>query len=152
MRLIKTVLLLLLLAFAIGLFLISRPLTPVGPALVANTPVDLAAAELQSAVVVGSNWDGTAEVFDPESFEVLARYNLVPDIDERFAEINDSLYWPRVRTHNSRLARWTQGRTSFCHCRRQHLRRTQNRGHARKAGGVRHGLGGFCGAPHGDHA
>ena len=92
MRLIKTVLLLLLLAFAIGLFLISRPLTPVGPALVANTPVDLVAAELQSAVVVGSNWDGTAEVFDPESFEVLARYNLVPDIDERFAEINDSLY------------------------------------------------------------
>ncbi|MBW2940571.1 YncE family protein [Zhongshania aquimaris] len=92
MRLIKTVLLLLLLVLAIGLFLISRPLTPVGPALVANTPVDRAAAELQSAVVVGSNWDGTAEVFDPESFAILARYNLVPDIEERFAEINDSLY------------------------------------------------------------
>lgn len=92
MRLIKFLLLLSLAAIAVGLFLITRPLAPVGPELAANTPVKLSSASLHEAVVVGSNWDGTAEVFDPKTFEVLTRYNLVPDIDERFAEINSSLF------------------------------------------------------------
>lgn len=92
MRLFKTLLLSLLVVVAIALFLLSRPLPPVGPQLAANTPVNPDTTTLRNAVVVGSNWDGTAEVFDPETFEVLARFNLVPDIDERFAEINDSLY------------------------------------------------------------
>lgn len=92
MRLIKSLLLLSLVAIALGLFLLTRPLDPVGPSLAANTPVKISETALRDAVVVGSNWDGTAEVFDPESFEVLARYNLVPDIDERFEEINSSLF------------------------------------------------------------
>jgi len=92
MRLFKTLLLSLLVVVAIALFLLSRPLSPVGPQLAANTPIDPETTKLRNAVVVGSNWDGTAEVFDPETFDVLARFNLVPDIDERFAEINDSLY------------------------------------------------------------
>ncbi len=90
MRLIKVLLLITLAAIAVGLFLITRPLTPVGPQLAANTPLNIAATTLHDAVVVGSNWDGTAEVFDPKTFEVLARYNLVPDIAERFEEINDT--------------------------------------------------------------
>lgn len=92
MRLIKTLLLTLLVAIAAGLFLLTRPLTPVGPELDANPVVNAAATTLRDSVVVGSNWDGTAEVFDPNTFEVLARYNLVPDIDERFEEINSSFY------------------------------------------------------------
>ena len=92
MRLLKTLLLFVLVALAIALFFASRPLEPVGPKLAPNTPVDPSTTNLHNAVVVGSNWDGTAEVFDPETFEVLARFNLVPDIEERFAEINDSLY------------------------------------------------------------
>ena len=92
MRLFKTLLLSLLVVVAIALFLLSRPLSPVGPQLAANTPIDPETTTLRNAVVVGSNWDGTAEAFDPETFDVLARFNLVPDIDERFAEINDSLY------------------------------------------------------------
>ncbi len=92
MRAIKVLLLILLAGIAAILYLITRPLEPVAPALAGNPSVKLADTELRSAVVVGSNWDGTAEVFDPETFEVLARYNLVPDIEERFAEINDSLY------------------------------------------------------------
>lgn len=91
MRLIKMLLLLSLAAIAVGLFLATRPLEPVAPQLAANTPVNPSTTELRDVVVVGSNWDGTAEVFDPETFEVLARYNLVPDIDERFEEINNSL-------------------------------------------------------------
>lgn len=52
------------------------------------------AAELRDVVVAGSNWDGTAEVFDPQSFEILKRINIVPDRAERIAEIEDDwLRW-----------------------------------------------------------
>lgn len=62
--------------------------TPPPPAaLDAATPLSL-----RDVVLTGSNWDGTAEVFDPKTFEVLARINMVPDYDERLAEINQSLY------------------------------------------------------------
>ena len=53
----------------------------------------------------GSNWDGTAEVFDPETFDVLARYNLVPDIEERFAEINDCLLYTSPSPRDQRGSR-----------------------------------------------
>ncbi len=46
---------------------------------------------LRNVVVVGNNWDGTADVFDPETFEVVKRINIIPDHDERVREINDSL-------------------------------------------------------------
>jgi len=45
---------------------------------------------LRDVVLTGSNWDGTAEVFDPATFEVLRRINMVPDYAERLAEINQS--------------------------------------------------------------
>lgn len=45
---------------------------------------------LRDVVVVGNNWDGTADVFDPHSFERITRINIVPDREERMAEINDS--------------------------------------------------------------
>ena len=50
-------------------------------------------------VVVGNNWDGTADVFDPVSFKVLKRINVVPDKAERLAEIEEAgvkrrvLFW-----------------------------------------------------------
>ncbi|HSW13661.1 MAG TPA: serine/threonine protein kinase [Solimonas sp.] len=60
-----------------------------------------AAAEpvLRDVVVVGSNWDGTAEIFDPKTFETLKKINLVPDRAERIKEIEGSslrrrfIYW-----------------------------------------------------------
>ena len=42
-------------------------------------------------VVVGNNWDGTADIFDPHTYKVLKRINIVPDHDERMAEIHSSL-------------------------------------------------------------
>jgi len=45
---------------------------------------------LRDVVVVGNNWDGTADVFDPKTFEVLKRFDVVPDFDERMAEVNSS--------------------------------------------------------------
>lgn len=56
---------------------------------------------LQDVVVVGNNWDGTADVFDPHTFEVVKRFNVVPDFDERVAEINEN----RVRRFFFRLIR-----------------------------------------------
>ncbi|MCC2674503.1 MAG: pkn32 [Ramlibacter sp.] len=46
-----------------------------------------AAAVLRDVVVVGSNWDGTAEIFDPHTYKVLKRLDLVPDRKERMEEI-----------------------------------------------------------------
>ena len=36
---------------------------------------------------VGNNWDGTADIIDPERFTRLDRINVIPDKDERMAEI-----------------------------------------------------------------
>lgn len=50
---------------------------------------------LRDVVVVGSNWDGTAEIFDPKTFEILKRINLVPDRQERMDEIANAGLWRR---------------------------------------------------------
>ncbi|WP_284619343.1 YncE family protein [Aquabacterium humicola] len=64
------------------------PAQPAAPA-AATAPAGTAPV-LRDVVVVGSNWDGTAEVFDPHSFKVLKRFNLVPDRAERLKEIEDA--------------------------------------------------------------
>jgi len=51
----------------------------------AQTPAPV----LRDVVLVGSNWDGTAEVFDPHTFKVLKRIDIVPDRAERLAAIAD---------------------------------------------------------------
>ena len=48
-------------------------------------------AGLRDVVVVGNNWEGTADVFDPHTFERIKRINIVPDREERLEEINSSL-------------------------------------------------------------
>ncbi|MEO1367426.1 MAG: hypothetical protein AAFX50_09630, partial [Acidobacteriota bacterium] len=45
---------------------------------------------LRDVVVVGNNWDGTADAFDPNTFEVVKRFDVVPDFDERMEDINSS--------------------------------------------------------------
>jgi YVTN family beta-propeller protein len=48
-----------------------------------------AAPGLRDVVFVGNNWDGTADVIDPHNnFRRVTRINIIPDIDERMAEIN----------------------------------------------------------------
>jgi DNA-binding beta-propeller fold protein YncE len=46
-----------------------------------------AAPSSQDVLFVGNNWDGTADVVDPQSFTRLGRINIVPDKAERMAEI-----------------------------------------------------------------
>ena len=61
---------------------------------VAASPVAPAAGQdgddprsLRSVMFVGNNHDGTADVVDVETFEVLHRIDVIPDRDERMAEI-----------------------------------------------------------------
>jgi YVTN family beta-propeller protein len=44
-------------------------------------------AGTQDVLFVGNNWDGTADVIDVGSFQRLARLNIIPDRDQRIAEI-----------------------------------------------------------------
>ncbi len=46
-----------------------------------------AAAQTRDVLYVGNNWDGTADVIDPQTFERIHRLNIVPDKEERLAEI-----------------------------------------------------------------
>jgi hypothetical protein len=41
----------------------------------------------RAILTVGNNWDGTADLIDPVKFTRLGRLNIVPDKDERMAEI-----------------------------------------------------------------
>src|SRR4051795_10172443 len=47
----------------------------------------MAADATRSVLWVGNNWDGTADAVDPVTFQKLAHLNIVPDRDERMAEI-----------------------------------------------------------------
>ncbi len=42
---------------------------------------------LRNVVMVGNNWDGTVDIFDPETFKIIKRLNVVPDHEARMAEI-----------------------------------------------------------------
>ena len=53
----------------------------------AQSPAPTGGDGLRPVLFVGNNWDGTADVIDPVSFKRLARINVVPDLEERMAEI-----------------------------------------------------------------
>jgi YVTN family beta-propeller protein len=42
----------------------------------------------QDILMVGNNWDGTADVVDAKTWKKIARLNIIPDREERIAEIN----------------------------------------------------------------
>jgi len=47
----------------------------------------VAAAPTREVLYVGNNWDGTADVIDPRTFQRITRLNVIPDRDKRMAEI-----------------------------------------------------------------
>jgi DNA-binding beta-propeller fold protein YncE len=79
---------------------------PLFAALLVCMSTATAAQELRDVVLVGSNWQGTAEVFDPRSFQVLKRFDIAPDRAERMAEI-EAGPWRRRLLY--RLIRWRIG-------------------------------------------
>ncbi len=64
-------------------------------------PTPVGTPTLRDVVVVGNNWDGTADVFDPVSFQRVRRFDIIPDFDERMTEVNSS----RIRRLFFRLIR-----------------------------------------------
>jgi DNA-binding beta-propeller fold protein YncE len=50
-----------------------------------------AGAPVREVVFVGNNWDGTATVFDPVTFDISATIDVAPDRDARWADINRSV-------------------------------------------------------------
>ncbi|MGI5380262.1 YncE family protein [Streptomyces sp. CA-251387] len=71
-------------------------LTVTAPATTATaTAADSSAAALREVLFVGNNWDGTAEVIKSSGdFAKIGRVDVIPDKDERMAEINaDPIKW-----------------------------------------------------------
>src|SRR5215210_771397 len=69
-----------------------RTLLRILAATVATLAVTAVAAHAapRGVLYVGNNWDGTADVVDPHSFQRLARINIVPDKEQRLAEIQSN--------------------------------------------------------------
>ncbi|GAA2614202.1 YncE family protein [Streptomyces roseoviolaceus] len=65
------------------------------PATAAHADAPDASAALREVLFVGNNWEGTAEVIKSTGdFAKIGRINVVPDKDERMAEINaDPIRW-----------------------------------------------------------
>lgn len=70
---------------SVGGLAIAAALAAAGGSAAAQTP-----PALRDVVLVGSNWDGTAEIFDPHTFQVLKRIDIAPDRAERLAEIEQA--------------------------------------------------------------
>src|SRR3954454_6226929 len=43
--------------------------------------------DTRDALFVANNWEGTEDIIDPHSFKRITRLNIIPDKDERLAEI-----------------------------------------------------------------
>jgi DNA-binding beta-propeller fold protein YncE len=56
-------------------------------AVLTASPASAAPAGQRDVMVVSNNWAGTADLVDPHTFKRLARINVIPDRDERIAEI-----------------------------------------------------------------
>ncbi|MEY9490588.1 DNA-binding beta-propeller fold protein YncE [Streptomyces calvus] len=72
-------------------------LTVTAPAAVATAagPAPGSSAALNEVMFVGNNWDGTADVIESTGdFARIGRIDVIPDKDERMAEINaDPIHW-----------------------------------------------------------
>lgn len=62
------------------------------PQVPAAAPGRTKGKDLRRVVYVGNNWDGTADVLLPGSFKRVGRLDIVPDYDERMAEIRLNPY------------------------------------------------------------
>jgi len=74
-------------ALAVAIFAMAAALTAV-PASTTTLPGPAGKANLRSVIFVGNNWAGTADVINPRrKFKRIARINIIPDHEERMAEI-----------------------------------------------------------------
>ena len=52
---------------------------------------DAAPSDLRDVIVVGNNWDGTVDIYDPHTFQRIKKLNAVPDKEERLEELTSSI-------------------------------------------------------------
>lgn len=52
---------------------------------------DAAPSDLRDVIVVGNNWDGTVDIYDPHTFQRIKKLNAVPDKEERLEELSSSI-------------------------------------------------------------
>jgi DNA-binding beta-propeller fold protein YncE len=73
----------------------ARPAAPMAAPMAVPMAAAAAAPTAQRAVLlVGNNWDGTADIIDVTSYRKLREINVIPDRDQRMAEINaDPVRW-----------------------------------------------------------
>lgn len=76
----------------LGLFfrpLRQRKIAALGAAFLLTGPA-MAEESLRDVLLVGNNWDGTADIIDVSDYSRIRRINVVPDRAERMAEINSN--------------------------------------------------------------
>ena len=61
------------------------------PAWTANQAVSPREDTLVDVIVVGNNWDGTIDIYDPHHFTRLKKLNAVPDKEERLDELSGNI-------------------------------------------------------------
>jgi len=49
-------------------------------------------SDMRDVIVVGNNWDGTIDIYDPHTFNRIKKLNAVPDQEERFEELDSSVW------------------------------------------------------------
>jgi DNA-binding beta-propeller fold protein YncE len=78
------------LAIAVVVFTVAAALTALPAETSTQAPIGKprSSSKLRSVVFVGNNWEGTADVINPRrKFKRIARINIIPDLEERTAEI-----------------------------------------------------------------
>ncbi|MGB0190357.1 MAG: hypothetical protein ACPF9W_05235 [Nocardioides sp.] len=85
------------------------------PQVPAAAPGRTKGKDLRRVVYVGNNWDGTADVLLPGSFRRIGRLDIVPDYDERIAEISlNPTGWSTTSPSSSSSARATTSSWTTC--------------------------------------
>jgi DNA-binding beta-propeller fold protein YncE len=47
--------------------------------------------DLRDVIVVGNNWDGTIDIYDPHTYQRIKKLNAIPDKEERLEELTSSI-------------------------------------------------------------
>ena len=58
---------------------------------ITNAATQANTTDLRDVIVVGNNWDGTIDIYDPHTHQRIKKLNAVPDKEERLEELTSSI-------------------------------------------------------------
>jgi DNA-binding beta-propeller fold protein YncE len=58
---------------------------------ITDTVTQASTTDLRDVIVVGNNWDGTIDIYDPHTHQRIKKLNAVPDKEERLEELTSSI-------------------------------------------------------------